>query len=234
MSPRRVAEYWPFFDLEIRTPRITLRYVDDEAGAGLMRLAATVGVHDPNWMPFSTAWTRFEPPSLERQGMQHYWRTRAAVEPVGWDLPFAVYDGERLVGVQGVGAKSFVVTRTVGTGSWLARSEQGQGIGKEMRSAILHLAFVGLAAELAVTSAFEDNGASNGVTRSLGYVENGWQLDDREGMRVRHLRYRLERRDWERRRRDDIEIRGLERCLPVLGLDAHGDLIAPGHQGATG
>jgi len=223
MPPRRVAERWPFFDLEVRTPRLTLRYVDDEAAAALMHLAATVGVHDPDSMPFSSAWTRFESPYLERQGMQHYWRTRAAIEPAGWDLPFAVYEGERLVGVQDVGAKSFLVTGTVGTGSWLARPEQGKGLGKEMRSAILHLAFAGLAAELAVTSAFVDNAASNGVTRSLGYVENGWQVDDREGKPVRHLRYRLERRDWELRRRDDIEILGLERCLPPLGLDSHRD-----------
>jgi RimJ/RimL family protein N-acetyltransferase len=218
MPSSLTTEYWPFFDLEIRTPTLRLRYLDDAATATLMHLAATAGVHDPGWMPFAIPWTRFEPPYLQQQGLQHFWRTRAAVEPAGWELPFGVYDGDRLLGMQGVGAKSFAVTRTVTTGSWLALPEQGKGYGKEMRSAVLHLAFAGFGADLAVTSAFEDNAASNGVTRALGYVENGWDLDDREGKQARHLRYRMERADWDQRRRNDIEITGLPACLPVLGL----------------
>jgi RimJ/RimL family protein N-acetyltransferase len=214
------ALFWPFFDLEVRTPRLTLRYPDDERSASLMDLAATVGVHEPDYMPFSVPWTRFDPPYLQQQGMQHQWRMRAGLEPASWDLPFAVYEDGRLVGVQSVGAKSFLVTRTVGTGSWIAKPEQGRGIGKEMRAAILHLAFAGLGAERAVTSAFADNTRSIGVTKALGYVDNGWDVDDREGQAVRHLRYLLEAADWQTRRRDDIEIHGLEPCLPVLGLPA--------------
>jgi RimJ/RimL family protein N-acetyltransferase len=214
-----VARHWPFFDLVVRTPRLVLRYPDDERAADLMDLAASAGVHDPDVMPFSIPWTRFESPYLERQGMQHYWRTRAELKPESWDVPLAVYESGRPVGVQGVGAMGFLVTRTVGTGSWLAKPEQGHGIGKEMRAAVLHLAFAGLGADRAVTSAFADNAASLGVTRSLGYVENGWDIDDREGKAVRHQRFLLERVDWEARRRDDIEIEGLEPCLPVLGLE---------------
>jgi RimJ/RimL family protein N-acetyltransferase len=213
-----VARHWPFFDLVVRTPRLTLRYPDDERAAALMDLAASAGVHDPDFMPFAVPWTRFEPPYLERQGMQHYWRTRSELKPEAWDLPLAVYEGDRLVGAQGVGAKAFLITRTVGTGSWLARPEQGRGIGKEMRAAVLHLAFDGLGAEVAVTSAFADNAASIGVTRSLGYVDNGWDVDEREGKAVRHQRFAMERASWEALRRDDIEIDGLGRCLPVLGL----------------
>ena len=41
--------------------------------------------------------------------------------------------------------------RTVGTGSWLGRPYQGRGIGKEMRGAVLALAFDGLGAEVAET-----------------------------------------------------------------------------------
>jgi RimJ/RimL family protein N-acetyltransferase len=214
-----VARHWPFFDLVVRTPRLTLRYPDDACVAGLMELAASAGVHDPELMPFSVPWTRFEPPYLERQGMQHFWRTRAELQPESWDLPFAVYEGKRLVGLQGIGAKAFTVTRTVGTGSWLARTEQGRGVGKEMRAAVLHLAFAGLGADCAVTSAFADNPASIGVTRSLGYVDNGWEIENREGKAALHQRFVLERAGWHARRRDDIEIDGLELCLPVLGLE---------------
>ncbi|MCU1589951.1 MAG: GCN5-related protein N-acetyltransferase [Frankiales bacterium] len=212
------SAHWPFFDLVIQTPRLTLRYPDDHRAAALMDLAASAGVHDPGYMPFSVPWTRFEPPYLQRQGMQHYWRMRAELQPESWDIPFAVYDGDELVGIQALGAKAFAVTGTVGTGSWLAKPVQGKGIGKEMRAAVLHLAFEGLGAERAVTSAFADNTRSIGVTTSLGYQDNGWEVDDREGTAVRHLRYVLERAAWVMRRRDDITFAGLDPCMPVLGI----------------
>ena len=212
--------HWPLFDLRITTPRLELRYIDDDLGAALMTLAATDGVHAPDFMPFSTPWTRLEPPQLQRQGMQFYWRTRAETSPESWMVPMAVFDDGTLVGVQDVLARSFRVTRSVTTGSWLGRSHQGKGIGKEMRAAILHLAFDGLGAEVAETSAFADNPSSLGVTRALGYRENGWYLDVREGQQARHLRFIMTRADWEARRRDDITIEGLEACLPQLIADA--------------
>ena len=211
-----VLQSWPFFGLSITTPRLELRYVDDDLADGLMQLAARDGVHAPDFMPFTVPWTRFEPPHLQRQGMQHYWRGRASLAPERWTLPFAVFDDGTLVGVQDLAAEHFSVTRSVTTGSWLGRSHQGRGIGKEMRAAVLHLAFAALGADVAHTSAFADNGPSQGVTRSLGYRENGWQVDDREGVAVRHDRFVMERADWERRRRDDITVEGLEPCLPML------------------
>ena len=60
------------------------------------------------------------------------------------------------------------------TGSWLGRRFQGRGLGKEMRAAVLGFAFDGLGAEVAETSAFLDNLPSNGVSRALGYEENGF------------------------------------------------------------
>ena len=59
--------------------------------------------------------------------MQFFWGMRSGVSPEDWSIQFAVYEGDRLVGTQGIGGKSFLVTRTVETGSWLALSEQGQG-----------------------------------------------------------------------------------------------------------
>ena len=55
--------FWPFFDLVIRTPQLTLRYPDDDRAAALMDLVATVGIHDPAYMPFAIPWTRFNPAS---------------------------------------------------------------------------------------------------------------------------------------------------------------------------
>lgn len=211
--------HWPLFDLAVRTPRLVLRYIDDERAAALMDLAATAGVHDPDFMPFTVPWTRFEPPQLQQQGMQHYWRTRAETSPQRWAPPLAVYDGTTLVGVQTLMANDFATARWVETGSWLGRAHQGQGIGKEMRAAVLHLAFDGLDAAYAATGAFHDNASSLGVTRALAYRDNGFEYRNREGVHALMLRFVMARGDWERHRRDDITIEGLDACLPLLGLD---------------
>lgn len=218
-EPRSAAaRHWPLFDLAVGTPRLTLRYADDERAADLMELAASQGVHDPEVMPFMTPWTRSPSPLLEREGLQSYWRERAETGPDAWSLPFAVYEGDVLAGVQDLSASSFAVTRTVRTGSWVARPLQGRGIGREMRVAVLHLAFAGMGAELASSGAFEDNVQSVRVSQALGYVENGWQIEARDGKPVRDLRLLLERAVWERTRRDDIRIEGLAACRPLLGL----------------
>lgn len=214
LSP--VTQLWPLFGLSVRTPRLTLRYVDDDLGAALMQLAAAHGVHDPAEMPFTLPWTRSPSPLLEREGLQRYWRGRAQTSPHAWSLSFAVLEDEVLVGEQNLRATDFGIRRTVGSASWVARSRQGRGIGREMRAAVLHLAFDGLEAQVATSGAFEDNQASLAVSRSLGYVDNGWDLTERDGRPVRDLRMVLDRATWESGRRDDIRVDGLEPCLPLL------------------
>lgn len=56
--------HWPLFGLEIRTPLVTLRYLDDELAAELVVVAAG-GVHDPASMPFSIPWTDLPSPGME-------------------------------------------------------------------------------------------------------------------------------------------------------------------------
>lgn len=210
-----VTDHWPLFGLRIRTPRLELRYPDDGLVAALADLAAG-GIHDPTTMPFSVPWTRQRAGVLQRESLKHHWARRAETSPERWSLPMVVLEGGVLVGVQDVHAAGFLVTRTVGTGSWVGRAHQGRGIGTEMRAAVLHLAFDGLGAELAQTGCWDDNGASEAVTRSLGYADDGWSYLDREGVRARMLRFRLERSAW--RRRDDVVVEGLAPCLPLLGL----------------
>src|SRR5205823_2524831 len=111
-------------------------------------------------------------------------------------------------------------TRTFETGSWLGRDFQGQGIGKEMRAAVLHFGFAGLGATRAISGAFEDNPQSIGVSRAVGYADNGDQIVVRRGERARQLRFKMERADWERRRRDDIVIENLVPCFPLFGIAA--------------
>ena len=149
--------YWPLFDLSVRTPRLELRYPDDDLVCRLVALAEQ-GIHDPGWMPFGIAWTDQESPARERESMKHYWASRANHTPEKWDMPLAVLvDGEP-VGVQACHADNFAKLRQAETGSWLGLAHQGKGIGKEMRAAVLHFLFEGLGAQRCLSGAWHDNG----------------------------------------------------------------------------
>jgi RimJ/RimL family protein N-acetyltransferase len=209
------AVIWPFAALRVCTPTVELRYPGDDDLVVLARLAAE-GIHDPTTMPFSVPWTRAGSPELERNVLQHSWGRRAALSRDEWSLPFAVFVHGEPVGVQDVFAKQFAVRRTVETGSWLVQRVHGRGIGTEMRAAVLHLAFAGLAAEEAHSGSFVDNPASAAVSRRLGYESNGEEICDREGEPARLQRWVLTLAHWAPQRRDDVTIEGLDACLPLL------------------
>jgi RimJ/RimL family protein N-acetyltransferase len=209
---------WPLFGLSIESSRLTLSYPTDDDLAALNNLAGQ-GIHDPAVMPFDIPWTD-EPSEIRPQhSLQFYWGTRANWKPTNWHITMMVKEGDAVVGVQGMLAADFAVKRQVGTGSWVGQGYQGRGIGKEMRAAILHLAFAGLGAERAMSGAFEDNVASLAVSRALGYVENGDDIGAPRGTPMRQIRLLLTRQAWERNRRHDIQIRGLEPCLPMFGIE---------------
>ena len=173
-------------------------------------------------MPFSIPWTDAGSPQFEWQSMQYYWRCRADVTPDGWDLPLAVLVDDEVVGASSLGARDFGVLRQFGTGSWLGRHFQGQGLGKELRLATLTLGFDGLGAELATTAAYDDNGPSLGVTRALGYEFTGRLRERRRDGVGEQLHFRMPRAHFETIRRDDIELAGVEPVLPLLGISADG------------
>jgi RimJ/RimL family protein N-acetyltransferase len=207
--------FWPFFGLKITTERLELRYPNDDELVQVAELAAA-GIHDPDVMPFYVPWTRAPSPELERQVLQYTWSRRASLTPEDWSLPFMVLEHSTPVGFQDLFAIHFPTTRAVETGSWLVRSAQGRGIGKEMRAAVLHLAFAGLDAVEAYSASFEDNPASQAVSRANGYEPNGTLIHAREGRPARNLKWLLTRERWLESRRDDIEIHGLEPCRVLL------------------
>lgn len=212
----RLARFLPAFALEVRTPRLTLRVPDDDDLVDLAELGAA-GVHDDDLMPFSISWTRIPPPFMQRNTLQYFWSQRLTYQQDLWNLPLvAVVDG-RIVGTQGAFAKEWPVTRTVETGSWLGRGYQGQGFGKEMRFAVLHLVFDGFGAHEALTAAFEDNGPSLGVTRSLGYRERYTERVAREGEVVGQRWFTMSPDDFATIRRDDIEVRGADEVVALFG-----------------
>lgn len=211
---------WPLFGLRVETPQVTLNYPTDDDLAALNAVASQ-GIHDPSVMPFMIPWTDAPPDIRPRNSLQFWWGLRAAWQPNKWHLTLVVRENTAVVGVQDLFATAFAATRQVATGSWLGKAYQGRGIGKEMRAAVLHLAFAGLGAERATSGAFEDNAASLAVSRALGYVENGDDIDAPRGKPQRHIRLLLKREVWERTRRSDIRIVGLDACLPMFGLESN-------------
>ena len=212
---------WPLFDLRVHTPRLELRYIDDEMAAELAVLA-TKGIHERDFMPFVIPWSLEPSPALERNTMQFYWRSRAETSATDWNINLATVVDGQVAGTTALIAKDFPILRQFETGSWLGRSFQGKGIGKEMRIATLHLGFIGLSGEMATTSAWDDNGPSLGVTRSLGYEDAGTRRGVRQGLPASTRQFQMSRADFASRvQRDDIRLVGVDACLDLLGLGTH-------------
>lgn len=213
-----LEEHWPLFGLRVRTPRLEIRLPTDDDLAVLLEVVRE-GIHDPVTMPFLKPWTDIRSPDLERNALQWWWGRRAAWSPEDWSFTGAVFVDGRAIGVQDVAGRSFASLRAVTTGSWLGRRYQGQGLGREMRTAILHLAFEGLGAVEAYSGAWSDNTRSRRVSSSLGYREAVGRLALRRGEPDRLIDFVIDRDAWSLHRRDDILIEGLEPCLPMFGID---------------
>ncbi len=211
--------WWPLFDLRVRTPRVELRLASDADLLGLIE-AARAGIHAPDDRPFYRQWDLAPSPGMERNILKWHWTQRGEWEPTRWTLGLVAVVGDVVVGTQEVNATNFALRREVGSGSWLSLPYQRQGIGREMRSAMLHLAFAGLGAEWALSVANADNERSQAVSRTLGYVDDGLQVEDDDGRQRLAKRFRLSRERWEQHRPDyDISIEGLEPCLPMFGVE---------------
>lgn len=215
MNP--LTRHFPLYGLRLTTPRLTLRLPDPAELAALADVAAD-GVHDPAIMPFNVPWTEAAPAARARGVVQHHWDMLSRVGPEKWAIPFAVFVGDEVVGMQDVGARDFAVTRQVGSGSWLGQRFHGRGIGTEMRAAILHFAFAGLGAEVAVSAAHVDNPASLAVSRKLGYRENGTERVTPGGKPNVLQRLLIDREAWEANRAVEVAVDGLDDCRELLGV----------------
>jgi RimJ/RimL family protein N-acetyltransferase len=209
--------HWPLYGLRLRTPRLELRLPALEELDALGQAAAD-GVHDPQAMPFHVPWTDLPPAERARSVLQHHWQRLGSWTPGDWNLQLAVFLGGVVVGTQIVGAVDFAIKREIYTGSWLGQRYHGQGIGTEMRAAVLHLGFSGLNAESAVSGAHTSNAASCAVSRKLGYQPNGifrTRVRDELGY---ELRFVLDRERWQQHSVTEVDIAGLRPCLPLFGL----------------
>lgn len=209
--------HWPLYGLRLRTPRLELRLPTIPELDELAEVS-TEGVHDADRMPFAVPWTDLPPAERARSVMRFHWRQLADWTPEDWNLQLAVFLDGRVVGTQSISARDFAILHEVGTGSWLGLPHQGEGLGTEMRAAVLELAFSGLNAESAVTAALTDNPASNAVSRKLGYQHNGLvraRVRDALGYEQRYV---LDYDRWRKCRAVPVEISGLDPCLPMFGV----------------
>lgn len=201
-----LVDLWPLFALRITTPRLELRLPTDEELAALATRAAgnVVALDDV----FLGDWVRLPQGPFERNLIQYHWQARGLWRAEEWNLQLVTFHNGEPVGVMRLGAKHFHEVRAVSTGSWLLREHQRQGLGTEMRAAVLQLAFDHLGALEAQTVAHEANLGSQGVSRRLDYQPNGERRDFLRGQGVRSLVFRLDRASW--RTWPEIAVEGLD------------------------
>jgi RimJ/RimL family protein N-acetyltransferase len=169
----------PMLGLRITAGPLELRGITDDLLGPLVDLALG-GIHAPDAMPFTVPWT-LAAEELPRIFVQYYWGLRAKFSVTEWSVTLAAFWEGELAGVQGMETRDYLVTRTAETGSWVGRRFQGRGIGTAMRQVICAFAFDHLNAEYMMSGAFTDNPASLGVSKKVGYAENGWQRMARLG-----------------------------------------------------
>ncbi|MFI5834712.1 GNAT family N-acetyltransferase [Micromonospora sp. NPDC051300] len=216
-----LAEIWPVRRLRVTTSVLELAVPCEDELAELA-LHAAAGVYDPQnrFLARSSVagWESGPSPQAEWSFLRYYWASLADWRPGRWNLVMAVKVDGACVGVQEIGAQDFGITRTVSTGSWIARRFQRRGYGKEMRGAILHLAFAGLGADRAESAAWSTNAPSLGVSWSLGYQSNGTTIRAFDGARQEQINLVLDRERWASHRAD-IAIHGLsDEVLELMGV----------------
>jgi RimJ/RimL family protein N-acetyltransferase/GNAT superfamily N-acetyltransferase len=205
----------PLTRIRVRTPRLELRLAT-VAELRELALLAQAGIHDRERMPFEVAWTDdSDRPGFVQESIDHHVGNLQAWRPEEWVLGLVAFLDGRPVGVQSLRATSFATKRSVGTGSWLGRAFQGQGLGTEMRAGALTLAFEGLDAEVALSGAVQGNPQSLGVSRKLGYVVTGESSVSPRGIPVPHTDLELRREHFSSP--VPVRLEGLDELEPLFG-----------------
>lgn len=209
--------HWPLLDLRITVGDLELRPLVEADLAEVVRMMPADLELDPHATRFAVA------EDVHRAVVVHqeYWRSYGTWTVDAWRFHLAVRRAGELLGLQELEGNDFPTLRTVDTSSWLVAEARGTGIGKAMRRAVLSLAFDHLGALAAITSAWSDNHASLGVSRSLGYRPNGESFMAREGLEngvdtLVHLRMTAD--DWRAGGGGQgVTVEGVDACRPWFG-----------------
>lgn len=167
-----IAEIWPPYACVIRMGEFTLSPVRETDYPELADLARG-GVRQTGVNAFLVPWDTGSDVEIARSIAQYQWSIRAAFTIERWSLEFIVRHRGQAIGVQGVSASHYLLTRTVETGSWLGRSLQGFGYGTLMRHALIAAFAEQFGAETFHSGHFAANDASRRVSEKLGYRPNG-------------------------------------------------------------
>lgn len=212
-----LAVLYPQFGLRVAHAGLELVAPTD---AELLELAAIAaepgGVVEPGREGELLGWPGVGdvgPDAAARRVLEHGWRLRETPTPSRWRVPFAVLDGGRTVGHAVLAHETGSADGTVTTASWLARAEQGRGLGRRVRLLLLELAFAHLGATRATTSAAEGNAASRSVSRRCGYRETG-RSTGADGIVEVHAE--ITSGAWRRRRLPDVTVDGVEPFLAAV------------------
>jgi RimJ/RimL family protein N-acetyltransferase len=209
---------YPPLNVQIHTPTLSLLGATDALLERLLPIVRKGVATEPPW-PFDDPMSLYkDSPDREWSWLRSIWSGRGKVNESFWRLYFVVVIDEEPVGMQDLIATDFATFGTVQSFSWLSPDIRRRGLGREMRHAILHLAFEGLGARRACSDAFADNVASNRVSAALGYQPNGIDWATRREEPADLHRWLLTREQWQAIRRDDITLHSVEDCRPVLGI----------------
>ncbi|GAB1642103.1 GNAT family N-acetyltransferase [Krasilnikovia sp. MM14-A1259] len=176
------------------------------------------GVHPPSERPFLTPWTEGSSADRARFVLQGYWHQLATWDVTAWALGMGVFLAGEPIGMINLRARDFPVVRQVTTWSWLGMQHQGVGYGTEARLGLLTLAFDHLGAAAALTEVFQDNHASQAVSRKLGYQHDGISVDARDGEAVVSDRLRLTAQGWRQQVRPAVTVNGMDPCRVAFGI----------------
>lgn len=212
-----MTPHWPVTGLRVHGEDLELRW---PTPADLEELAgrAVEGIHPPEVMPFFSQWTDGDAQTVARRVLQRHWAAWSRWSPADWTLYLVVVIDGTVAGSVSAGARDFAVTREVVTTSWLSAAFQGRGVGTRARAALLDLVFAGLHAERALSVVPRFNLPSQVVSRKLGFVDDGYQVNSVRGRAVLSDRLRLDRPDWDTGRPRAARIENL-----VLGPFGLGD-----------
>jgi len=205
---------WPLFDLRIRHLDVLLRPVREADLPHLCAILPPDAGHDPRPALFESQ-TLLE--NERRLLCMGYWKSLGTWDPASWELHLAVIVDDEIVGMQTLEGENFPALRTVDSASWLVPAARGRGIGVRMRTGALGFAFESLGATAAISSATLANGASLGVSRRIGYADNGLsRIVDTGGDVVTLQNFRLTADRWTS---PEVSVTGFEPCRPWFGLD---------------
>lgn len=203
---------WPLFDLRLTYRDLVLRPLREADLPYLCEVLPDDVGHDPRLALFPGQ-TLME--NERRLFCMGYWKALGTWDPASWVLHFAVEHDGALVGVQTLEGENFPALRTVDSASWLIPEVRGRGLGARMRTAALGFAFDRLGATAAISSATMSNYASLGVSRRVGYLDNGIsRIVDTGGdvVELQNLRLTVDR--WAGA---EVEVDGFEGCRAWFG-----------------